>query len=305
MTQPAAEAERRTGYAPWKGERTAQAWRWWVIARGNILLGIGGRWTKLVLLASLIPGIILAGITYFFIPLSALALWTTFQAGIVFAFLLSAMMGARLISEDRRQGAFLAHFSRPVRLRDYVLGKAVALFLPLLFVLAASPLFGVLADQLVPAETVAERLQREANVDPNDVNDPGFLADLAWYEAAGSILVYSVAAAATTTGIVLGISSLTSRARYAGVAWFGLVAVGAAAAGLLEEALNKEWPALLSWQDNLVDFGTWTLGLDTNRLARPDYQLDGPTRILAMALVAAVGFGLVVWQLRRAEGGLR
>lgn len=300
-----AEAERSVGYAAWKGERTAQAWRWWVIARGNLSLGLQGRWTKLVLLSSLIPGIILAGITYFFVPLSALALSITFQAGIIFAFLLAAMMGARLISEDRRQGAFLAHFSRPVRTRDYVLGKFVALFLPLLFVLAASPLFGLLADNLVPAETVAERLQRESGVDADQVNDPGFLADLAWYEAAGSILFYSGAAALTTTGIVLGISALTSRARYAGVAWFGMVAVGAAAHGLLKEALNKEWPALLSWQDNLVDIGTWTLGLENNRVTRSGYELDGPTRLVFLSLVAFVGIVIVVWQLRRAEGGLR
>lgn len=305
MNETGAEAERRTGYAPWKGERTAQAWRWWVIARGNLSLGVQGRWTKLVLLASLMPGVVLAGVTYFFVPLSALALSITFQAGIVFAFLLAAMMGARLISEDRRQGAFLAHFSRPVRTRDYVLGKAVALFLPLLFVLAASPLFGLAADNLVPSETVAERLRREADVDPSQVNDPGFLSDLPWYNAAGAILLYSSAAAATTTGIVLGISALTSRARYAGVAWFGVVAIGAAAHGLLKEALDSEWPALLSWQDNLVDFGTWTLGLANNRLLRSDYELDGPTRMLFLALVGAVGIGVVAWQLRRAEGGLR
>lgn len=296
-------AERKRGYQRWNGVRSAQAWRWWVIARGNLSLALANRWIKVTLVASLIPGVILSGITYFFLPLSAMALDAVLDASLVFAFLLAALVGARLVSEDRRQGAFLAHFARPVTTRDYILGKFVALALPLLFITTASALFAIAADASVDSTTFAERLGQAAGELPDEM---GYLRETSYLGAVGAVLWFGVIASATTTGVVLGVSALTTRTRIAGVIWFAIVAFGAAAKGILQEALDdQDWPALLSWMDNLGDISSFLLGIPHDRQLDQVLEFDLFTRVAVLAVVALAGMLIVHEQLRRAEGGVK
>lgn len=303
MSAPAVpDAERRRGYGRWKGERGSNAWRWWVIAQGNLSLALSNRWIKVVLAASLIPGVILAGITYFFLPLSAAALDFVLDFSAMFAFIIAAVVGARLIADDRRQGAFLAHFSRPVTRIDYMIGKFVSLFLPILFVTVASPMFGIVADMAVDSETVAERLQRQAGEIPDDA---GLLAAADPWGAIGAVFWFGTIMASATTGIVLGVSALTTRARIAGVIWFAIVAFGAAAHGILMEALEEDWPALLSWLDGLFDISSFLVGLEHDPSQGRILEFDLFTRASVLMAAAIVGLVVVHEQLRRAEGGAR
>lgn len=299
-------AERRRGYGRWTGVRSAQAWRWWVIARGNMAVAFANKWMKGLLVGSLVPGIMIAGIAYLVTPLSAAMLQGMMGVQLVFAFLVATLAGARLVSEDRRQGAFLAHFSRPVRPVDYVAGKYVALLLPLLLVTAGGAMLPVFSEGVLDGETAVERAARESGqplelalgVDPltrpMDASD-GFWAVIGW----------SIAVSATTSGIVLGVSALVTRARLAGVIWFGIVAFGSAAQGILQGALRKDWPALLSWTDNLSDVGARLLGLRSNSQLGLELEYSAAARILVLATAAAVGIGVVFFQMRRAEGGVK
>lgn len=299
---PTPDAERRRGYARWQGERGAQGWRWWVIARGNLTLALSNVWVKAILIASLIPGVILAGITYFFLPLSAPALDAVMDFSAVFAFLVAAVVGARLVSDDRRQGAFLAHFARPVTRIDYMVGKFLALFIPIFFVTTVPSLFGIVADASVDSTTVAQRIQDEFGDIPDE---QGLLRQASYTGALGAIFWFGVIMAATTSCIVLGISALTTRARIAGVIWFAVVAFGQAAHGILQETLDEDWSALLSWLDGLWDISSFLVGLENDPSQGRILEFDLVTRVLVLAGVAAVGLVVVHEQLRRAEGGVK
>lgn len=301
---PAAEpaAQRARGYQRWRGARTAQAWRWWVIAHGNLSLALANTWVRLTLAASFIPGIIVAGITYFFLPLSPIVLDGVMDGTLIFAFLLAALVGARLVSEDRRQGAFLAHFARPVTRVDYMLGKVVALALPMFAVIVASPLLAISADASVEDSDFAQRVREVAQ---NIPDDQGYLRGVGYGEAIGAVVAFGIIASLTTTGIVLGLSALTTRARIAGVIWFAVVAFGAAAHGILETATRQDWPALLSWLDGLQDISSFLVGMgnDPNLGRMLEYDLVARTAVLAGA--ALLGLLVIHEQLRRAEGGAR
>lgn len=295
-------AERTRGYQRWKGEKTAAPWRWWVIARANLSLAWANRWVKVVLISSLIPGIILAGITYFFLPLSAVVLDIVLDATLLWAFLVGATVGARLISEDRRQGAFLAHFARPVRRVDYIVGKMLALAIPIFLVTTASPLLAIAADTAVDSETVADRLREEFGDVPDE---GGYLRHVNTGAVVGAVSWFGLIASLGTAGIVLGLSALTTRARIAGVIWFAVVAFGAAAHGILASSLGKDWPALLSWNDTLRDISSHLLGLPHDPVMGQVLEFDLGTRVGVLLLASAVGILVVHEQLRRAEGGAR
>jgi hypothetical protein len=252
---------------------------------------------KAILLLSLLPGIVVGGIVYFFLPLSPQLLTNTLQTDTLFAFLVGALVGARLISEDRRQGAFMAHFSRPVRRVDYLAGKVVALLLPLLFVTTAAGLMVIVADMSLSADTLAQRLGPGAGAVPGARN---LLVHIEPAKALGAVISYGILTSLGTVGIVLGLSALTSRARNAGVAWFAVVALGTAAQGILQSATHADWPALLSWNDTIGDIAAWVTGLGGSRR---EFGLLVRSSIL-LALSAA-GILFVDWRLRRAEGGER
>lgn len=299
-------AQRTRGYSRWKGERSAQGLRWWVIAQGNLRLSLANRWVKTVLVMSLAPGVILSGITYFFLPLSAPVVDAVLDGCLVFAFLIAAIVGARMISEDRRQGAFLAHFARPVTRLDYILGKLVALLIPLLFVTSASALLAIAADASVDSENFAERLERETGDGfSSEFDTVGYLREASYAGAVGAVLGWSLVASLATAGIVLGISALASRARLAGVAWFAVVAFGWAAHNILQDILDEDWPALLSWQDNLTDLSSRLLGLKSDPQVDQVLEFHPALRAGVLLVAAAVGLAVVHEQLRRAEGGLR
>lgn len=293
------QAERAKGYTPWKGQRTAGASRWWVIAKGNLGLAWSNRWTKIIALLALAPGVVSAGLIYFVIPLSNAILAGLLRTSVYFVFLIGALVGARLISEDRRQGAFVAHFSRPVRRADYLLGKVVALALPVFLVATVPSLLAIAADAAVDNETLADRLTAQAGGAP--VPDPqGYLAHVAPSAALGTVLLYGLIAAAGTTGIVLGLSALTTSARSAGLAWFGVVALGGAGASILGAATGEAWPALFSWIDGLSDVGSRLAGQ-----TGPDLEFSLQARALVLVVASALGVVFVDWRLRRAEGGER
>lgn len=296
------EAERRRGYARWKGVRGAYAWRWWVIAQGNLSLALANKWVKTLLVMSLIPGVILAGVTYFFLPLSAVALDLVLDFSAVSAFLVAAVVGSRLVSDDRRQGAFLAHFSRPVTRHDYMIGKFVALFLPILFVTTAPALFGIAADLAVDSETVADRLGGAAGDIPDEA---GVLRQANYWGAIGAVFAYGLVVATSTSGIVLGVSALTTRARIAGVIWFAVVAFGQAAHGILHDALGVDWSALLSWFDGLWDVSSFLVGFEHDPRQGRFLEYDLYLRSTVLLAAGAAGLVVVHEQLRRAEGGAR
>jgi ABC-type Na+ efflux pump permease subunit len=199
---------------------------------------------------------------------------------------LLAMVAAGLVAEDRRTGAMELYFSRPLRRRDYVLGKLLAaglvpaatLVLPflLLWVLtvgmapprAAGPLMGLLL--------------------------PGLMG--------------AVVAAVVLTTTILGLSAVGERGRTVGV----LYVVGMLVLSSMGDALSDQghrWAGYLSplrnvqtVSDAVLDAGA--TGMLLSMLSsRPD---TNPSALVAFACLlglAALGLVLLVWRVRREVAG--
>lgn len=153
-----------------------------------------------------------------------------FQIQKGFVLLLCVLVGAGLIAEDRRSNALELYLSRPLGLRDYLLGKLIIIGLFLAMVTAVPACILVLVQMMLRG------------------HEPGVLAaqaDLLWRTpmAAGVLIL-------TMSLLVLAASSLAQRARNAAILFIGtLVVVEGVVAGLLQEVFRDATFKLV-----LIDF---------------------------------------------------
>ena len=142
----------------------------------------------------------------------------------LFSLLLMAWFGAGLLAEDRRSGAHLLYFARPLTRSDYLLGK-----------LGIVALFGVLGSVLPGLVIITVAVAASP--------------DWSFLEQEGSVvwktLLFGGAWTATVASIVLAVSSLASRRTYALAGIFGLFMFTGAVSQLLSRLLkDRDWLAL-------------------------------------------------------------
>jgi len=129
------------GYTHWEptGGRAYPAW--WVIAKRGIAEPLKKRWLLLLTLAAWIPAIVKAVMIYVKLKAGDIADllvggWTSIDAaGFLtfmegqrfFVFVLLAIIGAGLISTDRRDNGLSLYFSRPLGLASYIGGKSLVI----------------------------------------------------------------------------------------------------------------------------------------------------------------------------------
>ncbi len=115
-------------YRPWKGERTAQNLRFYVIARSIIRHKV----RSLGVIALLVLGFLLVHTQYLIMivlvsheSLTASDMNTYLGSGFfaIFAMLLAAVVTSDLIAEDLASNSFVLYFSRALKIRDYLVGK--------------------------------------------------------------------------------------------------------------------------------------------------------------------------------------
>jgi hypothetical protein len=157
--------------------------------------------------------------------------------------LLIGIIAPPLISQDFRSRAFLLYFSRPITPPEYVLGKAMVVwvYLAVVTTLPALVLYalGVL---LSPSLSVV----------------------LYTWDIPFRILVASCVLLIPTASLALFFSSLTTESRYAGFAWFALWGLGWAAYANLEAlGLGRQW-SMISLYHVLGRVQAWVFGLSTN-----------------------------------------
>jgi len=131
-------------YRPWRGTRTAQNIRFYVIARsvlrhklkstGVIVLLILG--FLFVHVTSLIFTVILP---HDRVEPSDMNSYLGGGMFAVFAMLLAAIVTSDLISEDLSNSSFVLYFSRALRVRDYIAGKAGGTLMVMSFMCAIPP----------------------------------------------------------------------------------------------------------------------------------------------------------------------
>jgi hypothetical protein len=190
----------------------------------------------------------------------------------IFVFLACLLVGAGLISEDRRANALELYLSRPVTVAQYVLGKflAIAFFVALVTLVPA--LLAVLAQLAL------------------SWNEPGEIGRLLLLLP--RTLVAGCAYVLVPSLVVLGASSLALKARNAAVGFVAfLLLLEGPVSNILTTVFRQDHFWLLSFRHNLGQVVAWLLGY-------ADYAM--PTvPVWQSALVLAGWCGLCLWLLLR------
>jgi hypothetical protein len=201
------------------------------------------------------------------------------------AFLL-AMVAAGLVAEDRRTGAMELYFSRPLRRRDYVLGKLLAAGLvPAVMLVVPFMLLWVLMVGMAPPHTTGPML---------GLLLPGLLG--------------AVVAAVVLTTTILGLSAVGERGRTVGVIYVvGMLVIASLGDGLSDE--GHAWAGYLSplrnvqtLSDVVLDAGG-TGVLLAMLTSRPDTNPSALISAACLLALAVGGLALLLWRVRREVAG--
>jgi len=250
------------GYQHWKGTLKGHAGRWLAITGQGVRAQSRNRWVWFVIAGACLPAVVLSGflvlwglfeqksslLTPFLYLFSGLpeelkagprgfrtTFWTLafgqFLAIQVYTgMFLVLLVGPELISQDLRFNAMPLYFARPVRRRDYFVGKlgviAVYLSAVMIFPVLLAYVLGIAfsLDLLVLRDTWRV-----------------FLGSLAF----GATVVLSAGL------LMLAISSLSRYSRYVGAMWIGLFLVSGVASSVLDQTIHRDWCPLLSYTTNL------------------------------------------------------
>jgi len=191
-----------------------------------------------------------------------------------FALLAMTWFGAGMIADDRRMGANLLYFSRPLTRGGYLMGKLIGLMFFGLLTLGI-PSFVILSTAVFSSP------------------DWSFLrheADVIWKTALfASIWILTV------SSIVLALSSLVNRKTLALTLVFGTIIVLAGAANVAANLLEVSEIRLLSLPYNFEVFADWLFGQDLNPEANSTHSL------IALACFALGGMALLWRNVRKME----
>ncbi len=131
-------------YHAWKGQRTAQNLRLYVIARSVFRHKIGSLGVIILLVIGFLIVHAFSLITIILVPheeLTASDMNSYLGGGIfvIFSMLLAAIVTSDLISEDLASSSFVLYFSRALKARDYLAGKAAGALLVMSLFCALPP----------------------------------------------------------------------------------------------------------------------------------------------------------------------
>jgi ABC-2 type transport system permease protein len=202
-------------------------------------------------------------------------------AGLLLLF--AATAGPELLCPDRRQNVLALIFTRPVTRLDYLLAKLAALLL-VVGLIAVVPLLVLFLGNTLTAASAATYLREN-------------LDDLGRILLAGGALTvfYSV--------VALAAASLTDRRALATAGLLGVLLGSSALANILFFTTRfdgRRWFALLSLGGAPGRFVDWLFGdgFDPGTLAQ-QAGITGPAYLAEMAVVVAVGGGVLAWRVLR------
>jgi ABC-2 type transport system permease protein len=308
------------GYQHWQGTLVGHGRLWLTITRRGVRAQMKNRWPRLVMLMAWFPALVLALVLIVWglieqkselvmplirslgVSLSPklvaspeefrVAVWSVcyrefFGCEVFFSMVLVLLVGPNLISQDLRFNALPLYFSRPLRRRDYFLGKfgVIAVFLG-----------GVL---VVPA-VLAWVLGTLFSLNLAAVRDtfPIMLA------AVGSGLVVILSAGT----LMLALSSLSRNSRYVAAFWVGVWFVSASFAAILRGLARQPWCPLISYVGNLERVGEALLGyqsatqkfetLTGGRGMPAERDLTQPWTWSALVLIGLMGLSLWILSAR-------
>jgi len=274
------------GYAHWDGTFIERRLPWWPIARLGVRLAFKRKFFKPVFTVSLLPAVIfLAGIymseriedfQFMFRGRSGNRLlavdpayfktYFTVEGTLFLMVMLMVLAGASLISDDLKFNSLQLYFSRPLRKRDYWLGKMGTLFFFLLIVTLGPGLLFILFKVIFAGSF-------------------RFLADFPWIPL--SVVAYSLLAAFFFSCYTLLLSSLGKNRRYVSILIFLVYIFSDVIYGIFNGIFHEPAFCLLSLKCNLQQVGAFLF-----RTALP-YDVPWVYSFLVLAGICALsGFVL-------------
>lgn len=262
----------RGGYRQYNGAFESIGTRFLIIFGSEFVRLWQGRWTRRLMLVAAIPLIVTIAVLVGKgvvesqvgqLPFELNLLGRMLQVEMLFVALLAATAGSGILADDRSANALVLYLARPLTPARYLLGKGLALasILATVYLLPAL-LFVLSAAVILPGGSFS-----------------GALWDMGT-AAAGSLLNVLV-----VTLIMLLFSSLGSRSRTIGLAWFGLFFFSQVLSKAAYNATDLPWTRLLSLPDLFQKSLDWFLAGGTG---------DGIAVLLLVGLATLAGAAL--WQ---------
>ena len=269
------------GYRHYGGRREPYGRRWWVIARAGLMGRIRERRVIAVLLMSWVPFLVRAVQFYASANYEGVAILSptpdTFREFLgqqeIFIFIVSIVIGAGLIADDRRANALQIYLSKPLTRVEYILGKLMTLALVLTFITWLPAMLLLILQMLFAgsAKFLTEHL---------------FLIPAITLVAAVQVFVSAFA--------MLALSSLSKSRRFVAMMYAGILFFTAAMYQALRQITTSSAWAVISPRDTM------------NVIADGIFRIQGARAIPFPAAVIAVIalIALSIWILERRVRGV-
>lgn len=199
----------------------------------------------------------------------------------LFALLAIGWFGAGLIAEDRKLGAHLLYFSRPMSKLDYFLGHYLTIcWYGLIAALGPGLLICLVATFTSP--------------------------DYSFIKEESGVVLATVINGLFTVGLLalmtLAISSLVTRKSFALVALVGLIAASEAVGGMLTGLQQDEGWMVFGFWNNMVHISDWLFDSLAGPANGSPFSWSPQLSLAICGGLAAVSALILWWRLRQLEG---
>jgi len=198
------------------------------------------------------------------------------QSASRFVLILMAWYGAGLINEDKRLGANLLYFSRPITRAQYLAGKFLA-----------ASWFGVLA-LIAPCLIICSVAI---------FSSPDWSFFKQEWETIPQVLLFGTLWVSTMAIVVLTISSITERRTHALIGSVGLVYGSSIISGVLNFMLRDGRATTLDLFQNMERVGEWIFGISLVS----DRAVSAPTSLAALAVLWTICLFILTERVRKLE----
>jgi len=243
------------GYIHWEGKFIERRFPWWPITRLQIRLAFKKKYFKFVFFTSLMPAVFFlagiyvserlddfqfmirrGGVQFLQIDPKYFKNYFTSDLLLFMIVIIMVLSGASLISDDLKYNSLQLYFARPLKKKDYLLGKASTLFFFLLLLTLIPGLIFIIFKLIFS----------------------GSFKFLATYPLLPlSVLIYSLLATAFFSFYTLLISCLSKNRRYVSILLFGIYLFSDIFFGIFYSIFRNQYFALLSIKNNMQQIGAF------------------------------------------------
>ncbi|NIM58102.1 MAG: hypothetical protein GTO16_04045 [Candidatus Aminicenantes bacterium] len=248
------------GYSHWDGEFLVRKFPWWPITRYGIRLTFQRKFFRLAFPLSLLPAVFFLGLIYVserledfpflkgeivqLLEISPNFFKTYLTQGFMLFIMLMIVIfcGASLISDDLKHNSLQLYFSRPLKKKDYFLGK-IAVIVFFLFIITLIPGLVFFIMKLVFSGSLK------------------FFLSYPWLPL--SIIGYSLILTGFFSFYTLFLSSLSKNRRLVAILIFGIYYLSEIVYLIFRSEFRSHYVSLVSLRANLQQVGAHIFGQKT------------------------------------------